>query len=131
MTSFAFNHAWTDDEDDDLFYGLGMRSWVEKTLQMQRLMKDSTGPLTEVQGWIIKAHLDNGDEAGAKELIQDWNAQRDRKLADVSKWLPGDHYYALDKKFDTLDGATRYLESKGFKFSGCVRERFMYRESGG
>lgn len=124
-----------DDEygpDSDRFGPL-VRGWVERRIQMSRLLEDSTGPLTDVQYWILKTHLDNGDEAEAKKFIQDWNATRDRKTpeADISKWLPGAHFYALDRKFATLDEATGYLKERGFRFSGNVRERFAYRESGG
>lgn len=127
------NEDYEDYEDDNGHdYQSGFR-WVLKAVEKNVILRRSTGYLTEVQSAIIDSCLARGDREKAEQLIQDWNNERDgkRPTADISKWLPGDHYYALDKKFRTLGDAESYLQSRGYRFSGKIRERFEYRESGG
>lgn len=106
-------------------------SWVERAIEKSRIVSQSTGYLTEVQSFIIDSCLARRDLDTARQHIIDWNRQRDSKESDISKWTPGDHFYALDKKFSTLGEAIDYLRIKGFRFSGNIRERYAYRESGG
>lgn len=103
---------------------------VELWLRKSRILEDSVRPLTEVQGYIIDSCLARGDIEGAKRFIQDWNTTELRPKRDVSKWTPGIHYYALDKKFVSLELAIDHLKARGFEF-GELRERFQYRENGG
>lgn len=103
---------------------------VELHIAKSRIVSESNAPLSEVQSYIIDSCLNRGDEAAAKVFINDWNQSRSRPIRDVSKWIPGEHFYALDKKFSSLDEAIGYLGENGFSF-GTLRERFQYRESGG
>lgn len=103
---------------------------VERWLQKSRILEASVRPLTEIQGYMIDSCLNRGDIEGAKRFIQDWNATKVKPKRDVSKWTPGDHYYALDQKFVTLEAAIEHLKAKGYEF-GELRERFQYRENGG
>ncbi len=36
----------------------------------------------------------------------------------IGKFVPGDHYHVLDKKFNDFDSAREYLESRGFEYAG-------------
>lgn len=110
------------------------RGWFERYMERQRIVDGSTDTLTEIQGMILTSCLARGDTDGAKRHIQDWNAKRARGKSagiDISKWTPGEHFYALDKKFLKLDDAISYLRERGKRFSGHVQERFAYRENGG
>lgn len=108
--------------------------WAELSMLKRRLLEEEeSGPLSEVQGYIIDSCLNRGDRDKARQMIRDWNAQRlklSRPKLHVSKWVPGDHYYALSKKFNTLEAAIQHLEENGYQFDG-LRQRFQYRENGG
>lgn len=107
---------------------------VERRLLKAKILEHSTGPLTEVQGYIIDSCIARGDLEQARKNIGYWNDERarvPRPKRGISKWIPGDHFYALGEKFRTLELAIEHLESEGFAFDGIVRERFQYRENGG
>lgn len=110
-----------------------MEAFVMRHLRRERLVEKSTGPLTEIQSMILDSCLARGDIEQAEKDIADWNTQRvaaSRRTEYVSKWVPGDHYYALDQKFDTLAKAKAHLKRRGYAYGG-LRERFQYRSSGG
>lgn len=108
--------------------------WVEHYIKKTKILEVSTGPLTEVQGYIIDSCLAREDFEQARKNIQYWNEERarpTRSKLSVSKWTPGDHFYVLGEKFSSLERAIKHLESNGYEFDGNVRERFQYRENGG
>jgi hypothetical protein len=108
--------------------------WVEHHLKKQQIVGKSNGPLSEVQSGIIDSCLAREDYKAARQFISDWNetrAKESARVVDISKWIPGDHYYALSQKFSSLSEAESHVRKQGYIFSGVVRERFHYRESGG
>lgn len=118
-------------EDEQDYLPIGAH-WVERYIKRRRFIDKSNGSLTETQGYLLTSALARGDDEAAWKFISDWNAERDRLRPkhSVSKWIPGVHYYALAEKFDTLEEAIEYLQSKGYAYGG-LRERYQYREDGG
>lgn len=62
--------------------------------------------------------------------LADWKAQDRQPTAKVHKFVPGDHYHALGKKFDDLEDAKNHLSRSGYRFAG-IEEKFVYAEQGG
>jgi hypothetical protein len=87
---------------------------------MALLVQDT--PLTEVQRYIILSCLARGDETEAMELLIDWMPNRYRC---IYKWIPGNHYYALNEKFNTLQEAKDHLRNFGYQFK-CLIEQRIY-----
>lgn len=83
--------------------------------------------LSEVRYWMIYSAVSRGDYRAAREYLAD--AQGARPEARVYRWVPGDHYHALDGRFDTYDEARRHLESKGYRCLG-LEERHVYPRGG-
>lgn len=103
---------------------------VELWMAKSKVLENSNGPLSEVQGYIIDSCLARGDFDKAHQLIKDWNSRSTRPVNYVSKWIPGNHFYALNAKFDAIEDAISHLEAAGYRYGG-LRERFQYRENGG
>lgn len=83
------------------------------------LVEKAKRPLTEVQSFLLDSALYRGDMARAKEMIADWaTPMSGNPGAYISKWIPGIHFYALDKKFATLEEAREHLERNGYTYLG-------------
>lgn len=61
------------------------------------------------------------------QFLRDWCAQDRRPSREVTKFVPGDHYYALDQKFNSLSSAIDHLQASGYRYSG-LREKHVYTE---
>lgn len=81
------------------------------------LAEKSAEHLTSMQSHILNSCLMRGDLNAAEQFVLDWNQTKTKKM-HVSKWFPGRHYYALDKKFNTLGEAIEYLRKNGYAYSG-------------
>ena len=53
----------------------------------------------------------------AEQFLVDWH-MKEQKTAWVTKWVPGDHFYAQGKKFDRYEDAMKHLLSLGFTVLG-------------
>lgn len=111
----------------------------------------SFGRLTEAQYWGVRAMFLNGDVRGYLVRLVDAGALTERQALEfarrgkatgaikfqapivkqeaIHKWVPGDHYYALGEKFNTMAEAEAHLERNGFKCLG-LRETFVYPGDG-
>lgn len=120
-----------DDEydDDDDRYPIGTH-WVERVLLKSRIVSKSVRPLTMTEGYLIDSCLNRGDIEQAEKFIRDWNSTLAKPKRCISKWIPGNHYYALSEKFNSLEDAINHLKINGFEYDG-LQERFQYRENGG
>jgi hypothetical protein len=85
--------------------------------------------LSEVQYWMTISALRRGDEKRAIQNLRDWKILRDRPKTDISKFVPGEHYHVLDKKFDSFGEACQYLEKCGYGF-GRLKEVHIYAKEG-
>lgn len=78
---------------------------------------DARDRFTEVQWYVFRNALARDGIEAAEQLLFDWQMKA-QKTAWVTKWVPGDHFYAQDKKFDRYEQAVAHLESLGFKVLG-------------
>lgn len=89
-------------------------------------------PAREVRYWMLMAHVNTQDKTGLRKLLNywwDWDrtpAARP-KLADITKFNPGQHYSVLGEKFYTYDDALRYLKSEGYEL-GEFKQHYWPRE---
>lgn len=67
--------------------------------------------MTEIQHLTLRSALSRGDIKQAEQLLLDWKLQ---KQSWITKWVPGNHFYAQGKKFDHLQDAEAYLKNLGF-----------------
>lgn len=83
----------------------------------------------ETRVGLLLSAMARGDFAGCRRFVNDWRYYRPdrRPAAVVAKWIPGDHYHALNERFDTLEEAVAHLERNGYRFDG-LRERFVYKD---
>ncbi len=87
------------------------------------------GGLTEVQHHCVLSRLQCDDEEGAKKHLRYWGRLREepekkpatkpapKPTCEISKFVPGDHYYVLGKKFDTRSSAEFYAKAEGYEVS--------------
>jgi hypothetical protein len=80
---------------------------------------------------LIRSALNRHDEDAVRVFVNDWADMgiRGPKSAMVSRWVPGDHFYALDEKFESLYEAIQHLKNNGYKYSG-ITERHVYKHDG-
>lgn len=104
---------------------------IQRVVWKEYIVSLSRGPLTETQSYIIDSCLARMDLGKAEQLVRDWDVAAGRnEKRHVSRWVPGTHYYALEKKFGTLGEAIAHLVESGYRYAG-TRTRWEYRESGG
>jgi hypothetical protein len=102
--------------------------------------------LSEIDYYRVRALFANGDVRGYLTALMDAGAltyeeclrfagraadagivaRPKPKRSSISKWVPGDHYYALGVKFDTYAEAKNYLASQGYECLGLI-EQYTYR----
>ena len=83
--------------------------------------------ITEVQRYMVESALARGDEERALKHLQDM--PRSKPRCRVSKFIPGEHYHVLDRKFDTYTAALGYAEQQGYVVEGLY-ERHVYTRDG-
>lgn len=66
----------------------------------------------------------------AKSLDRSQASEQDAGLRYVSKFNPGAHFYALRKKFHSLEAARRHLEERGYRYGGLKTDSFRPRVHG-
>lgn len=76
---------------------------------------------------MLVSALTRHDLESARIFLNDWTSRLPTAL--VYKWVPGDHFYALTQKFDTLSEAIHYLREAGYAYGG-IRERHVYPHGG-
>lgn len=88
---------------------------VEQEILFRAITGESRFHLDYVQEMRLRNTITMGTLAEAKQLLQDWGIQRQ---AWITKWIPGDHFYAQGKKFDRFQDAEDYLKGLGFASLG-------------
>jgi hypothetical protein len=84
-------------------------------------------PWAEAHWWLLRSAMARGDKEACRMFVNDWSGRTTaRPPRAVWKFVPGDHYYALDQKFDSLTEARRHLERHGFSYGG-LQEKHAYK----
>ena len=78
---------------------------------------------------LVLSALRRQDANAVRVFVNDWSNSTRRPHRPVFKWIPGDHFYALEEKFDTLEEAKNYLNVHGYDFESLV-ERHVYMRDG-
>jgi len=79
---------------------------------------------------MVLSALAREDERAVRIYVNDWSATACKKpQRSIFKWIPGDHFYALEDKFDTLDEAKQHLKRHGYE-CGPVVEQHVYAQGG-
>lgn len=73
--------------------------------------------LSYIEYFMVHSVLTRGDRITALKYLRDWELLRKEP---IMKYKPGSHYYALDRKFDTLSEAEQYLLERGYTSSGLI-----------
>lgn len=90
---------------------------VEREIMKRTLLDEFGWPsLNEIQSYSIDSCLMRGDLRTARIYLNDFCGKKG--TMEVWKWIPGDHYYALRVKFNTLKEAINYLHLQGYSYSG-------------
>lgn len=87
----------------------------------------------EARRWMLISHINTEDKPGFRSLCNywwDWDrlfGSRRGKIMNVTKYVPGDHFHAVNERFDTLNDAVRYIREQGYTF-GRFDEVHIYKE---
>lgn len=76
--------------------------------------------LSEVQYLVVMSALLRGDRQTARQFLNDWGKLPERP---ITRYIPGNHFYALGIRFNTYDEAKGHLLNEGF---GCSGVRYTY-----
>lgn len=84
--------------------------------------------LTGVQRGMVESALHRGDTRTADIYMQDYRLDSTKKAA-ITRFQPGQHYYALGTRFDTYESALAHLTNRGYTCLG-VRTTYVYARQG-
>jgi hypothetical protein len=76
----------------------------------------------ECRYWMLMSAFARQDERAVRRFLDDWVAMDRRPKAQVSKFIPGEHYYALSEKFDTFEEAKNHLSNRGYTYAGLLEK---------
>jgi hypothetical protein len=62
--------------------------------------------------YLVDAALAEEDEPRAEMFVRDWGFSRG---VQISKYVPGTHFYALDRKFGSLSEARAFVRQQGLE----------------
>lgn len=113
----------------------GLRNYMTR-LALDELLDNcdqETRNARDVRFYMLLAHVNTQDPAGIRRLCNYWwdwgrvprNAPR---IANVSKFNPGEHYHVLGEKFGTLDEAKAHLRRNRYEFGRLIEEFFYPRQ---
>lgn len=102
--------------------------------ELRTFMDDATRKNWECCYWCLISRLHCQDEMGFRKHLNywwDWDRESYRtvRVADVTKFIPGEHYHTLNEKFNTLGEAKRHLMHEGYEF-GTFKEIHVYQREG-
>jgi len=84
---------------------------------------------SECRYWMLMSALARQDARAARIYLQDWKYQDKLPKAKISKFIPGEHYYVLNNKFNSLEEAKNYLHEQGYIYAG-FEEVYTYTKIG-
>lgn len=77
----------------------------------------------ETKYWCLRACFSRRDIETARVYVNDWSHKQPKRVtryANVSRFVPGNHYHVLGTKFDTMEEAQEYLESQGYTYGETI-----------
>ena len=93
---------------DELLYGIGYSS---------------------TRYWMLRSAIAREDKAAVRVHVNDWAGCHPRELVNISKFVPGKHYHALDMKFNSLAAAHQHIRGQR-KIPGGLIEKHVYAREG-
>lgn len=90
---------------ESVIWKIKVRDFWEETEALHRC--------TELQQLTVESALARGDTAQARAYLEDWEHIA-KRYTRVSKYEPGDHYYVLDTKFESLEEAIEHARELGW-----------------
>ncbi len=67
--------------------------------------------------YMVDSALAREDEAKAESYVHDWLNSGKAHFVQISKFVPGVHFYVLGKKFDTIIEAKDHATKLGYNVS--------------
>ena len=83
---------------------------------------------SEVRFWMLMSCFARKDKSTPRMYLIDWMSQDMMPKACVSRFVPGNHFHALDCKFNTECEARDYLRSRGYDCTGLIEKHVYNRE---
>lgn len=116
--------AWIDS-----LIGLGMHGGPFVKFAAHKIAGecDYSGVDIGMRADMLRSAFARHDRRAVVRMVKDWTTPRGRRTASVTKWVPGDHFYALDEKFDSLEAARSHLRKNGYEYEGLTETR-MYHD---
>ena len=108
---------------------LGGRFTERAASELTRWLPHDPRVSHDIRYYLVYSALCRGDLEKARMFVNDWAHATGRPAVTVYKWIPGYHYHADGRRFDTLDDARRWIESRGMVFGG-LEERHVYATEG-
>lgn len=73
--------------------------------------------------YILLSCFSRRDRRGARQFLVDWTDEYAKPVCPISRFVPGDHYYALDTKFDTYEQASEHIKRSGGRVGTTIVHR--------
>jgi len=83
---------------------------------------DNPGYVPEIVRLLVESALARGDLSQAEMFVRDYKATERLPQVQISRFVPGDHFYVLDTKFATLEEAKQHARANGYRVAGNVLE---------
>lgn len=83
----------------------------------------------ECHYWMLRSAFARQDKEAVRKFLGDWKSRNRKPVAEVFKFVPGEHYHVLSRKFDTLDDAMNHLRDRGYRYGGLF-EKHVYAKEG-
>lgn len=88
------------------FLGYGVRG-------MLSCIKPAANLSSDVIYWLLYSAANRHDKETCMMFLRDWDTGR-IPCANISRFVPGNHWHTLDRKFNTYEAAKKYIELQGF-----------------
>lgn len=127
--------AYTQYAEQPALYWHFVNGWIDELLGYCDMRKynfyTELFKALEVRRQFLLACLNREDRVGFRKHLNywwDWRGRDNRKLANVSKFIPGDHYHTLDTKFGTLAEAKEHITENGYIFGRFIEKHVYVRD---
>ena len=72
---------------------------------------------------LLRSAMCRRDVEAVRIFLHDWLYLDARPGQCAYKYVPGEHFYALNTKFNTLNEAISHLTARGYRYAGLHEER--------
>jgi hypothetical protein len=80
------------------------------------------GCYSSVRYWILISCFNRGDKNTAQLHLEDWSGKTLKPVANISKFIPGTHYYTLNKKFNSFNAALEYIKLNNHQYGEFIEK---------